>query len=482
MWFRLSLANAQDDSVRRISVTRIFCMERIKTNYFIFLITFVAALGGFLFGYDAGIISGALVFIRQTYALNSWMQECIVSAVILGALIGSLSSGKLADQFGSKKMLIAISITFIIGTLLSAFANNVSILLLGRFIVGIAIGITSYISPLFIAEISPAKNRGAFVLLNGIMITGGQAVAFFVDYALIATHSWRLMFATGLIPAILLFVGMLMLPTSPRWLILKGKINEARSTLQKIRNSQNVETELNEIACNLTSEKGRWSDVFSKTMRPVVLIGAGLGIFQQMMGINTVMSYGPTIFHAAGFTGYHAQLLATFSMGMINMLMTLVAILLVDKVGRRCMLLWGTSVAGISLMIVGFMFSHDSQSPLYAWTSFAFLVLYIAGYSASLGSLFWLVISEIYPLQIRSLAMSFVTAIQWSANLIVVLTFLSILNWIGPVYTFWMYAFMCIASFVFCYVAVPETRGITLEQIEANMRLTAKRESAVLLP
>jgi MFS family permease len=164
------------------------------------------------------------------------------------------------------------------------------------------------------------------------------------------------------------------------------------------------------------------------------------------------------------------------------MLMTLVTILLVDKVGRRRMLLWGTSVAGVSLIMVGILFSYDYQNSFYVWASFVFLVTYIAGYSASLGSLFWLVISEIYPLQIRSLAMSFVTAIQWCANLIVVLTFLSILSWIGPVYTFWMYALMCVLSFIFCYVAVPEASGISLEQIDANIRLAAKRVDATSLP
>jgi MFS transporter, SP family, galactose:H+ symporter len=439
-------------------------------TFFLILTTAIAALGGFLFGYDTGIISGALIFIRQTYPINTLAQEIIVSSVVLGALVGALSSGRLADTFGSRQMLIYMAITFIIGTLLSTFAPTVSVLILGRFIIGIAIGITSYVSPLFISEMAPAKKRGALVLLNGIMITSGETIAFLVDYALVPSQSWRLMFATGLIPAMLLFIGMIMLPASPRWMVLKGELTKAREVLSMIRHAHHVDDELNEILKRTKYDRSHWSQLFSKLLQPVLIIGLGLGILQQFIGINTVMYYGPSIFQAAGFQSEGAQLLATFGMGLINTVMSIVGVIIVDKIGRRHLLLGGTAIAAFSLGVVGWLFSYADHSSFFVWLTFVFMMIYIAGYSLSLGSLFWLVIAEIYPLNMRGLAMSFVTAVQWAANFLVALTFLSILGSIGPVYTFWMYGIMCVISFIFCYYLVPETSGISLEQIEHNLR------------
>jgi len=429
-------------------------IQPLKTNpqrFFLFMVSSIAAIGGFLFGYDTGIISGALVFIRQTYPISTFTQELIVSAVVLGALLGAMSSGRLADHFGRRKMLIAMAVTFMLGTLLSTVAPTVSVLIVGRFIIGIAIGVTSYVAPLFISEMAPAKKRGSLVLLNGIMITGGEAIAFLVDYFLVPTHSWRIMFATGFIPAILLFIGMLLLPASPRWMVLKGQVTKAREILCKVREPEDVETELQAIQKSLSVTLGSWRQLFSKFMQPVLLIGLGLGIFQQFVGINTVMYYGPTIFQAAGFKSESAQILATFGMGIVNTVMSIVAVFVVDKIGRRRMLLGGMLIAGVSLSIVGWVFASHQQTGFYVWTTFVCMVTYIAGYSLSLGSLFWLVISEIYPLHLRGLAMSFVTAIQWGANFLVAVTFLTILNGLGPVFTFWMYAVMCLVSFLFCY-------------------------------
>lgn len=441
-----------------------------QVRFFLIITSTVAALGGFLFGYDTGIISGALVFIRQSYPITTFMQEIVVSSVIFGALIGSLLSGRLADLFGSKSMLIYMALTFIFATLITTFATTIHILILGRFFIGVAIGITSYLSPLFISEMAPAKNRGALVLLNGIMITSGEAIAFLVDYALVPTQSWRLMFATGLIPAILLFAGMLMLPNSPRWLTLKGRFAEAKNSLLLMRKSQHVDLELNDIISSIKTTKNNLSELFSKSVRPVLIIGIGLGMFQQFVGINTVMYYGPSIFKAAGFESQGAQILATFGMGLVNTLMTIIAVFIIDRVGRRLLLLSGLLIAGISLAMVGLIFHFNIQSNYASWFTFIFMMFYIAGYSLSVGSLFWLVIAEIYPLHIRGLAMSFVTAIQWAANFLVALTFLSILNSLGSGFTFAMYSLMCTLSIIFCYCLVPETRGVSLEQIEENLR------------
>ena len=436
---------------------------------FIYLIAIIAALGGLLFGYDTGIIAGALIFIQQSFQISTFTKEMIVSSVVFGALFGAIISGHLANKFGRRRMLIIASIGFILGTLVAALAPDIKIMIAGRLIIGLAIGISSYTAPLFISELAPAKNRGALVLFNGIAITAGEVLAFLVDYLLIPTHSWRYMFATGLIPAIALLIGMLFMPSSPRWMALQGLIEKAHITLRHIRGRMNVEEEFNEILHSLSHPKGRWKDVFSRRMMPVLIIGLGLGILQQYVGINTVMYYGPFIFKAGGFHSAAAQILAAFGMGLVNTIMTIVAVFLVDYLGRRPLLLGGMITSMLSLVVVGFLFTIKTQNPIAHWLIIFFMITYVAGYSISLGSLFWLIISEIFPLHVRGLAMGFVTAVQWLANFIVACTFLTILNTVGASITFWMYSVVCLIAFVFSYFLVPETKSTTLEKIEDDL-------------
>src|SRR3990167_9441702 len=350
-------------------------------------------------------------------------------------------------------MLIYMAVTFMLGTIISTLATNINTIIIGRFIIGVAIGITSYLSPLFISEMAPADQRGKLVLINGVMITGGETIAFLVDYALVPTASWRLMFATGFVPAAALLIGMLFLPPTPRWMVMKGQHQEAREILASMRHAAEAQDEYHEISNTARLHKSHWRELFSATLRPVLLIGLGLGILQQFVGINTVMYYGPAIFKSAGFTEASTQILATFVMGLINTIMSIVAVLVVDKIGRRRLLSGGMTIAMFSLGLVGLSF-HFSISPALTLT---FMMLYIAGYSLSLGSLFWLIISEIYPLNIRGLAMSVVTAVQWAANFLVAVTFLSLLDSIGPATTFLIYSSMCLISIIFSYYLVPET-------------------------
>lgn len=441
-----------------------------REKLFIYQVAAIAAIGGILFGFDTGIISGALIFIQQSFHPGTIRLELIVSSVVLGALVGAMASGHLADTFGRKCLLISTALTFILGTIAVTFTKHVNVLIAGRLILGFAIGAASYIVPLFIAEMAPAKMRGSLVLLNAIAITGGQAVAFLVDYLLVHTHSWRLMFATGFIPAIILLIGLLWIPETPRWLVLKGKANQAKNVLIKIRNTLQVEDELNDIKEKLNLKVGNWSELFRKPILPVLLIGIALGVLQQFVGINTVMYYGPVIFKSAGFHSNAAAILATFGMGCVNTIMSIIAVLIVDKLGRRQLLLGGLAVAMISLAIVGMVFHLNSHAIWVRWTALIALITYIAGYSISIGNLFWLIISEIYPLRIRGLAMSFVTAIQWGANFIVAMTFLTIVNVFGSATTFWIYGFVCLLGILFTYFYVPETKGVSLEQIELNLQ------------
>jgi sugar porter (SP) family MFS transporter len=262
---------------------------------------------------------------------------------------------------------------------------------------------------------------------------------------------------------------MLFLPETPRWLVLKGNIDKAKNILSKIREKQMVQAEISMIEQSFSLKQANWRQLFSKKVRPVLIIGLGLGIFQQFFGINTVMYYGPTIFHAVGFAGTKAQILATFGMGIVNTLMSVIAVLIIDRVGRRKLLLIGSTIAAISLGIVGLAFAHANQSKVIQWIAVSGMVIYIAGYCVSVGSLFWLMIAEIFPLSIRGLGMSLTTAIQWGANFLVSMTFLTIITAVGPANTFWLYGSMCVLCFAFVYYLVPETKGVSLEQIEQNL-------------
>ena len=347
--------------------------------------------------------------------------------------------------------------------------NKSSWLVLGRLIIGFAIGISSYTTPLFISEMAPTQHRGSMVLLNAITITGGEAVAFLLDYALAPQHAWRLMFAVGIITSHFTTLGMLFLPETPRWLVLKGMTSKAREILEKIRQPQEVNSELRRIQQSFSLKQSGWRQLFAKKVRPVLIIGLGLGIFQQFFGINTVMYYGPIIFKTLGFAGTQTQILATFGMGIINTIMSVIAVLIIDKMGRRNLLLVGSAVAAISLGIVGLTFIGAVHSPLMKWIAVIGMVVYISGYCISVGSLFWLMISEIYPLSIRGLSMSLATTVQWGANFLVSMTFLSIIDTIGATHTFWLYSTMCALCFAFVYYLVPETKGVSLEQIEQNL-------------
>ncbi|HJO95281.1 MAG TPA: sugar porter family MFS transporter [Victivallales bacterium] len=441
---------------------------------FLYFVAVIAALGGMLFGYDTGVIASALIFINKTFHPTVWQQEMVVSMVVAGAFFGAIFSGKLSNKFGRRKVLIWTAITFIIGTVICTFAPEIWTLIFGRLILGIAVGVASYTAPLFIAEISLPDKRGLMVVLNCIFITGAQAAAFLIGFYL-QKHlpeylSWRYMVGAAVIPSILLLIGMVFAPSSPRWLLMKGKVKAAREVLRKIRDFDKVEQEIDDIKSSLGFQHGGWKELFSKTVRPVLIIGLALGILQQFAGINTVMYYGPEIFKQVGFHGASAQILATFGMGCLNFLMTVIAMFTVDKFGRKSIMIFGTSVAMISLAVLGYVM-HVGVEHVAGGKAIAVvcLIVYMVGYAYSLGTIFWLMISEIFPLKIRSIGMGFVAGIQWGANFLVTATFLTVLTTFGSDYTFWFYAVMCFVALLFSIFYLPETKGVSLETIEINL-------------
>lgn len=433
------------------------------------LVVGVAALGGLLFGFDTSIIAGATPFIKQHFNATDDQIEMIVSISVLGALFGALFSGKIADIIGRKRTLIITGILFVAGTVLAAYATSIAMLISGRFLLGIAIGVASYAAPLFIAEVAPAKSRGSLVLWNGAFLTGGQVIAFLVDYGFTAQQDWRAMILSGVIPAVLLTLGMLVMPFSPRWLMAKGKKAQAASVLSKIRHDdKEVHHELREMEKSLNVEKVNFSAIFSKKIRPVLMIGLLLGIFQQFFGINTVMYYGPHVMNAVGFSGAETEMLGTLGLGIVNFVFTVVTIIFIDRIGRRRFLLIGSAMAAMSLFLMIYLLSGNLGKNS-AYIALACLFVYIAGYCISVGSLFWLVIAEIFPVAVRGVCMSFVAGIQWGANFLVSATFLTVLNYLGFSLTFSMYGVVAVLAFIFVYFKVPETKGVSLEVIEANI-------------
>ena len=429
------------------------------------LIAATAALCGLLFGYDTGVISGALLFLKKDFTLSAFQQGVVTSAVLAGAAAGAGYSGRLADRFGRRRTVIAVAILFLVTSLVTGLAPNVTWLIIGRVFAGIAIGICSFAGPLYISEISPASRRGALVSLNQLLITVGILVAYLADYLLAHGEHWRWMFGLAALPATALWIGMLVLPESPRWLANQGQHALAKQVLDRIRSADEVERELSEIETYTGGQQTRWAELLAPEYRPALILGVGLAIFQQITGINTIIYYAPTIFQLAGFNSAAQSILATAGVGAVNVLMTVVSVRLLDRVGRRPLLLTGIAGMIASLAALGFVFLAQRDSAALGWLAVLSVMLYVGSFAIGLGPIFWLLISEIYPLRVRGAAMGIATMSNWSFNLLVALTFLVLVEHLGPSYTFWLYAMVSIGSFVFSYALVPETKGRTLEEI-----------------
>ena len=445
-----------------------------QSGSFVTIISVISALAGLLFGYDTGVISGAILFVQQDFRLTTFEEEIVVSAVLLGAMIGAIIGGRMTDRFGRRNVLAQVAVLFIIGAAGTAFAPTTSWLSAGRVIVGIAIGIASFTAPLYISEISPPEVRGKLVSLNQLMITIGIVCAYLADYALADARGWRWMFGLAAVPAIILLLGLLFVPESPRWYMSRGLPAQARSVLARIHKPSVVDAEFSAIEASLQLQEGGWKELLSPNLRPALIIGIGLAVFQQFTGINTVIYYAPTIFQIAGLHSNSAAILATVGVGIINVLLTIVALRLLDRVGRRPLLLYGLVGMILSLGILGFGFLSPSLAHALAWISVVCVMVYVACFAIGLGPVFWLMISEIYPLKVRGRAMGIATVANWGSNLLVALTFLSLLRSLGRPWTFWLYALVGVISWFFVFRLVPETKGKTLEQIEAQWRTHPK--------
>ena len=437
---------------------------------FVYLAAAISALGGMLFGYDIGVISGAILFIKKDFALSSGMEEIVVSSVLLGSLAGAGAGGILADQLGRRKLLIVTAAVFGLGAIGAALSPGTAWLIAARVVAGGAIGIASFVAPLYISEIAPVDIRGRLVSINQVALTSGIVISYLVDYAFAGSQAWRGMFAMAAIPAAAFGIGLSFIPDSPRWLAGRGHLDQARAVLKRIRPVGKVDAEIKEIQQSVAQQKGNWSELLSPLLRSAMIVGIGLAVAQQITGINTVIYYAPTIFKFAGFSSSSVAILASVGVGIVNVVLTVVAMQLLDRVGRRPLLLVSLAGMALSLIVLGLAFSLPQLSGSRGWIAVASLMAYVGSFAVGLGPVFWLILSEIYPLRIRGRAMSVGTAANWSANLIVALSFLTLTEVVGKAATFWLYAAVSIGAWFFAFLLVPETKGKTLEQIEAYMR------------
>lgn len=443
----------------------------------VLLIAIIAATGGLLFGFDTGVISGALPFLKSYWLLSDSNLEWITTTVLVGAVVGAIASGRLSDYLGRKRMIIANAVVFAIGAVGCAYANSLSMLTIMRLAIGIAIGITSYVVPMYIAEISPTRQRGALVTLNQLMITIGILVSYISDYWLsndADPESWRWMFLVGFFPALILLIGMFFLPESPRWLISKGKWEQGKKVLNQVEEPELVDQTLSALKDDLERDAKQVTDsraIFQPWLRPALLITIGIFFFQQFSGVNTIIYYSPMIFQMAGVVSNTESILPAIVIGAVNVAACLLSVFLLDKVGRRKLYMIGIAGMIPSLGMLGacFHFGEQLGSSLPYFAIFS-IVVYIIFIAISLAPLGWLLISEIFPLGIRGVGMSIGSLAHWGFNAVVAFTFLKLINAVGAATTFWLYGAVCLLGLVWGYFYIPETKNKSLEDIERHWK------------
>jgi sugar porter (SP) family MFS transporter len=436
---------------------------------YVLLVASVAALGGLLFGYDTGVISGAILFITKDFGLPTRLQAFTISVVLVGCMLGALFAGTIADKIGRRRTLLTAGAVFFIGAILSALAPNESVLLAARFIVGLGIGFSSVVAPLYISEVAPSSVRGALVSLYQFAITVGILAAYLIDYALAGGEQWRWMLGLAVVPSLVLVGGMIVMPESPRYLFKIALGAKAREELERIYgDSSGAALEEQSIVESLKTRSAGFEAFAQPGIRLALVIGISLAVLQQITGINTVIYYGPQIFQMAGISSASASIFAQSLVGTVNCLLTLVAIFFVDRIGRKPLLYAGLGGMFVALAALAIAFASPHLSGSLATIALASMMVYVGCFAFSLGPIVWLLISEIFPLPVRGLGMSLSTLANWVGNFLVSQFFLTMLDRLGRPVTFWIYAFLCIVTILFVRSMVPETKQELLEQIRVE--------------
>lgn len=439
----------------------------------------VILLSGALFGYDQGVISGALGGIKADFSLSALLVEVVTSWVALGALFGALVAGELADRLGRQRAVLVAGVVFTVGSLVEGLAPGTVVLVGGRLIVGTGVGIAAVAAPLYAAELAPTALRGRFVSAYQLAVAGGIFIAYLVDGWLSTAGGWRWMLGLSAAPGLMLVAVALVTPQSPRWLMRMGRRADAEIQMRKLHPGTDPGPALDAIATALAQDAGlaSWREVFGRQWRRPLLVGVGLAVFQQITGINAIIYYANQIFEAAGFASRSSQTMATtWAVGAVNVAATFIAIAFIDRLGRRKLLLAGLLGMGVSLAVVGIAFEFittgaapgaRSGSPSTAGiVTLVALVVFIACFAFSMGPVVWTVINEIFPGHVRGRAVAVATAVNWGSAFLVSQVFLSLIDLLGNSLTFWLFAVFCALGWVWIFRTLPETKGRSLEQIQ----------------
>lgn len=435
-----------------------------RNSLYLYFICLIATMGGLMFGFDVAIISGAVPFIQPYFGWNELQLGWGVSSLLVGAIIGAFGSGVLSDIYGRKKVLIFTALFFAVSCTFTALASSSFIFISARLFGGLAVGAASVLSPMYVAEVAPPKNRGMLVAIYQLAIVLGILCSYTINYGLHnIDNNWRWMFATGIVPSVLFFVGLFFIPESPRWLFKAGRRTESLEVLTRIGGESLAKAEIVEIAESLKGDSTTVSisELFRPSSRKVMIVGFFLAVLVQISGINTIVDYAPKILLAAGVEINNA-LLQTSLVGLINFIFTFVAILFIDKIGRRSLYLIGSLGMVITLLMLALSFYFKMEGIF----TLICILSFIAFFASCIGPVFWTLVSEIFPNRIRGKALAFASFTQWIFNFLVVLLFPHFLASIGGAKTFLFLAVMSLLQWLFTYFYVPETKGKSLEEIE----------------
>ncbi len=436
---------------------------------FLARISFIAALGGVLYGYDMGIIAAAVIFVRRAFALSTLMEELVVSIVLVGAMIGAMVGGAVADRIGRRATLVWAGGIFIAGSVLAPLSPNVAVLIIARAIIGVGIGFTSVTAPVYVSELAPPQSRGMLIGLYQFALTLGIALADLVGYSLATQEAWRLMFGIAAVPTLFFLGVILTVPESPRWLFAHAQEKDAEKVLLTYTDASGAQQFLADIRDGLkTPIEQSWKALLTPAVRGPLFIAVGFTVLQQVTGINTIIYYGPQIFELAGIASHSNSILATLVVAVVNVIATVVGITLVDRVGRKPLLYVGVGGMTVALFALAFAFSHQTAlASALGVIAIGCLVLYIACFAFSLGAIAWILVSEIFPLRVRGRGVAVATLFSGISNFAVSLTFLSLIKSMGSAFTFAIYGVLSIVTLIFIRFAVPETCGRELESISA---------------
>lgn len=442
----------------------------MKGRPYLYFISAVATIGGLMFGFDVGIISGAVPFIQPYFGWNELQLGWGVSSILVGAIIGAFASGMITERFGRKGVLVVVALFFAVSCAGMALAKTAEFFIFARVIGGLAVGAVSVLSPMYVAEIAPSKIRGILITIYQLAITMGILISYIVNYGLHdVENNWRWMFATGLIPSVVFFSGLIFIPESPRWLMKKGLKEKAIAVLrridggQSVKGSEGVEEAAREIELSISDANGKTNilSLFKPVYRKVMILGFLLAVFVQISGINTVIDYAPKILMAAGLEIKNA-LLQTSLIGLVNFAFTFIALWLIDKIGRKLLYIIGSGGMALALIMIAIAF-HFELAPSFTTV---FIMLFIAFFASCIGPAFWTLVAEMFPNQIRGTAVAMISFTQWVFNFLVVLLFPHLLEAIGGSMTFLFLAVMSTLQFFVAWFYIKETKGKSLEEIE----------------